>query len=190
MANITIIYHSGRGHTKRLAESVFTGVRLSENVNASMLSINEFTEKDWETLNEADAIIFGTPTYMGGVSAEFKKFADSTSKIWYQEKWKNKISAGFTNSSSMNGDKLSSLQYLWTLAQQHGMIWVGLGLLPSSTKAATRNDVNYLGSFSGLFSQSPSDSSAEEGPLGDLKTAELFGTRVSELTKQFVRGKI
>ena len=64
---------------------------------------------------------------------------------------------------------------------QHGMLWIGTGMMPANSKAATRNDVNYLGSFSGLMAQSPSDSSPDEGPLpGDLETARLFGARIAQ----------
>jgi NAD(P)H dehydrogenase (quinone) len=91
----------------------------------------------------------------------------------------------------MNGDKNSTLQYLWTLSQQHGMIWVGPAMMPANTKSADRNDVNYLGGYSGLLAQSPADSSPDEGPLpGDLKTAELFGARVVAVTSQFVNGRV
>ena len=82
----------------------------------------------------------------------------------------------------MNGDKLSTLHYLFTLAMQHSGIWVGTGMMPSNTKAAQRNDVNYVGSFSGAMAQSPSDSSPDEMLPGDLETARLFGQRVAKLT--------
>jgi len=36
-------------------------------------------------LNAADAIVFGTPTYMGGYSAQFKTFIDACGGIWYQQ---------------------------------------------------------------------------------------------------------
>ena len=68
-------------------------------------------------LAAADAIVFGSPTYMGGVSWQFKKFADASSKPWYVQAWRNKLAAGFTNSATLNGDKFSSLQYLFTLSQ-------------------------------------------------------------------------
>jgi multimeric flavodoxin WrbA len=105
----------------------------------------------------ADAIIFGSPTYMGTVSWQFKKFADASSKPWFSQKWKDKVGAAFTNSATMNGDKLSTLHYLFTLGMQHSMIWVGTGLMPANSKAAQRNDINFVGSFSGLMAQSPSD---------------------------------
>ncbi len=190
MSQIAVVYHSGYGHTKKQAEAIFSSLKQPLVEKAHLISVNEVTDATWEILAQCDAIIFGAPTYMGGPSADFKKFADLTSKPWFQQKWKNKIAAGFTNSASMNGDKHSTIQYLWTLSQQHSMIWVGTGLMPSNTKAAQRNDINYLGAFSGLMAQSPSDASPEEGPLpGDLETAKLFGTRIAEVTAQFVGGK-
>ena len=133
----------------------------------------------------ADAIIMGSPTYMGSVSWQFKKFADASSKPWYTQVWKDKVFAGFTNSATINGDKLSTLHYLFTLAMQHSGIWVGTGMMPSNSKAAQRNDVNYLGSFSGAMAQSPSDASAGEMLPGDLETARLFGERVAAVAAKF-----
>jgi NAD(P)H dehydrogenase (quinone) len=188
MVNVVTIYHSGYGHTKKQAEAVHAGIQ-SAGAEAMLIAINAegtLSDSDWETLAKADAIVFGSPTYMGSVSWQFKKFADASSKPWFGQVWKNKIAAGFTNSASMNGDKLSSLHYMFTLAMQHSMIWVGTGMMPSNKKSATRNDINYLASFSGLMAQSPSDASAEEGPLpGDLETAKLFGERIAQTTKQW-----
>ena len=181
---IIVVFHSGYGHTKRMAEAVANGA------GASLLPIDaegNLPEGGWEQLAAADAIIMGSPTYMGSVSWQFKKFADASSKPWYQEAWKDKIAAGFTNSASMNGDKHSTLHYLITLAMQHSMIWVGTGMLPSNKKSATRNDINYVASSSGAMASTPSDASVDEMLPGDLETARLFGQRVAEVTAK-VRG--
>lgn len=179
---IVVVYFSGYGHTKRMAESVAQGA------GASLLAVDQegnLPEGGWEQLAAADAIVFGAPTYMGSVPWQYKKFIDATSKPWYTQAWKDKIAAGFTNSASMNGDKLSTLHYLFTLSQQHSMIWVGTGLMPSNSKAANRNDVNYVASFSGAMAQTPSDASVDEMLPGDLETARLFGARVAEVTAKF-----
>ncbi len=179
MAKVVVVYHSGYGHTKRMAESVAEGAR------AQLVAIDgegNLPEGGWEALNAADAMIMGSPTYMGSVSWQFKKFADASSKPWFSQQWKDKVFAGFTNSATMNGDKLSTLQYLFTLAMQQSGIWVGTGMMPSNAKAAQRNDVNYVGSFSGAMAQSPSDSSPDEMLPGDLETAMLFGKRVADVT--------
>jgi NAD(P)H dehydrogenase (quinone) len=185
MTTVAIVYHSGFGHTTKQADAVRAGVEGAADVSSAIISIDaegNWLGTAWDQLQAADAIIFGSPTYMGSVSWQFKKFADASSKPWFGQAWKDKIAAGFTNSASMNGDKHSTLHYMMTLAMQHGMLWVGTGMLPSSNKAATRNDINFLGSFAGAMSQSPSDSTPEEGPLpGDLETAKLFGKRVAAI---------
>ena len=182
MAKVAVVFHSGYGHTLRMAQSV------AEGAGAELVAIDadgNVSDAGWETLNAADAIIMGSPTYMGSVSWQFKKFADATSKPWFSQAWKDKVFAGFTNSASMNGDKLSTLHYLFTLAMQQGGVWVGTALMPSNSKAAQRNDINYVGSFAGAMAQSPSDSSPAEMPQGDLDTAKLFGKRVAEVAAKF-----
>jgi NAD(P)H dehydrogenase (quinone) len=183
MTKVVVVFHSGYGHTKKQAEAVAAGAAATKGATVELLAISaegDLPESGWASLAAADAIIFGSPTYMGSVSWQFKKFADASSKPWFSQVWKDKIAAGFTNSASMNGDKLSTLHYLFTLAMQHSMIWIGTGLLPANAKAAQRNDINYLASFSGAMAQSPSDASPEEGPLpGDLETAKLLGQRVA-----------
>ncbi len=184
MSKIAVVYHSGYGHTKRQAEAV------AEGAQAELVAIDaegNLPDGAWEKLAAADAIVFGSPTYMGGASWQFKKFADASSKPWFTQVWKDKIAAGFTNSASMNGDKLSTLHYFFTLSQQHSMIWVGTGMMPSNAKAADRNDINYLGSFSGAMSQSPSDASTAEMLPGDLATAKAFGERVAAVTARFAK---
>ena len=176
-----VVYHSGYGHTQRVAQQVADGA------GAELLAIDaegNLPEGGWDKLNAADAIIFGTPTYMGGPSWQFKKFADASSKIWYSRGWQDKVFGGFTNSASPVGDKGATMMSLQTLASQHGGIWVSLGLLPSNTKAATANNPNRLGGSVGLMVQSPSDASVEEIPAGDLDTAKRYGQRVAAVAQR------
>jgi len=181
MTKTVIVYFSGDGHTKRAAEVA------SQGANAEMIEIDSegnVPEASWATLDEAKAIIFGAPTYMGSVPWQFKKFADATSKKWFTREWQDKVFAGFTNSASFNGDKQVTLIYLQTLASQHGGIWVSLGLSPSNTKAATRGDVNNLGGSVGALVQSPSDAGADEISTGDLETVKLYAARVAEVASR------
>ena len=180
MSKIVIVYHSGYGHTKKVAEAVAAGS------GGTLLAIDaegNLPEGGWEQLAAAKAIVFGSPTYMGSVSWQFKKFADASSKPWFTQVWKNKLAAGFTNSATLNGDKLSTLHYFFTLSQQHSMLWVGTGMMPANSKAATRADINNVGSFSGLMTVSPSDASPDEMIAGDIATAKKFGERVADAIK-------
>jgi len=143
-------------------------------------------DKHWDDLKLADAIIFGTPTYMGGVSAPFKAFMDASSKAWATQDWKDKVAAGFTHSASQGGDKFNTITQLFTFAMQHGMIWAGLGLLPgnNSSKGSTR-DLNRLGSSTGALTQSNADQGADAIIDSEFKTAEHLGRRVALVTLQF-----
>ncbi len=184
MAKVAVVYHSGYGHTAKQAEAVVVGLESVSGTTVHVVRIDaegQITEADWLALAAADGVIFGSPTYMGSVSWQFKKFADTSSKPWFVQAWKNKLAAGFTNSASMNGDKGSTIAYMMTFAMKHSMLWVGTGLMPANSKAAERNHVNYLAGFSGLLAQSPSDATPAEGPLpGDLETANAFGKRFAE----------
>ena len=182
MAKVAVVFHSGYGHTQRMAQSVAQGA------GADLITIDadgNVPEAAWDTLAAADAIIFGSPTYMGSVSWQFKKFADASSKPWYSQVWKDKLAAGFTNSATLNGDKHSTLHYFMTLAMQHSMVWVGTGMLPVNNKAATRDDINNVGSSSGLMTVTPSDASIDEMVPGDIATAKAFGERLKAAVAKF-----
>lgn len=182
MTDIVVVYHSGYGHTQRMAQAVANGA------GARLLAIDaegNLPDGAWEQLAAADAIIFGSPTYMGSVSWQFKKFADASSRPWFAQQWKDKIAGGFTNSAGMNGDKFNVLTTLFTLAMQHSMVWVSQGLMPSNTKGAKRDDVNYLVSYSGAIAQSPSDAGADAMSAGDLETARLYGERIAQAAQRW-----
>ena len=182
MSKIVIVFHSGYGHTAKVAEAV------AEGSGGRLLAIDaegNLPEGGWEQLAASDAIVFGSPTYMGSVSWQFKKFADASSKPWYMKVWRDKFAAGFTNSATINGDKHSTIQYLWALSQQHGMFWVGMGMHPSNAKQHTRDDINNLGGYAGLLTATPSDASPDEMIPGDLTTARAFGERIAEVVAKF-----
>ncbi len=188
MKNIAIIYFTGSGSTGRLAEAVHAGASSIEGVQSELLAIQGKdivegrygNEAVFEKLAKADAIIFGTPTYMGGASAQFKAFADASGMVWFGQGWKDKIAGGFTVSGSPSGDKLSTLQYLHVLASQHGMQWVSTGGMPSFYAGAT-DGYNRLGSYLGVMAQNTTPQG--QPPVldpGDQLTGERYGRRVAE----------
>ena len=169
MTKTVVIFHSGYGHTQRVAQFV------AEGADAQLITIDadgNITDAEWAALDAADAIIMGSPTYMGMASWQFKKFADASSKKWYTSAWKDKVAGGFTCSSQPSGDKLSTLQYFITLAMQQGMIWVGQPAMNDGT-------INRIGSNSGVMAQVGPTSPAEDIPQGDLDTAKAYGERVA-----------
>ncbi len=197
MTHIAIVYHSGFGHTAKIAEHIEKGAASLDGTKVTLLKADEMVdghklkEDAISTLANADAIIFGTPTYMGSASALFKSFMEASSGIWSQLGWKDKVAAGFTNSLSMSGDKLNTLFQLAIFAAQHGMIWVGQAEPNASNEegpSGRPDAINRIGSTLGSMAQSDNAPAEETPPSGDLKTAELLGERVARITRQFKAG--
>jgi multimeric flavodoxin WrbA len=190
MITIAIVYHSGNGHTLKQAKAVAEGVQGVDGARAQLISV-EKVDEHWDDLEKAEAIIFGAPTYMGSASAEFKKFMDASSKIWYAQGWKDKIAAGFTNSASQSGDKLNTLIQLFIFAGQHSMTWINSGMLPGNNNSkGSIEDLNRLGGFIGAMAQSNFDQADDVAPPAtDLRTAAKFGARVAEATKRWTDGR-
>jgi len=187
---ISIVYDSGYGHTERQARAVAEGVAKVPGAQAKLIAVGQ-GEMDWGALEASDAIVFGSPTYNGSLSAKFKQFfEDSTKAAWSEQKWRNKITAGFTNSGAQHGDKLNTLIGMALFAAQHGMIWVGLDLMPgNSSSTGSVEDLNRHGAWLGAMAQSNMDEGPDVSPpASDLKTAAYLGQRVAEIIQRFARG--
>ena len=189
MVKVSIIYHSNNGHTERQAKAVLKGVESVEGIEALLISVTD-VDNNWNFINGSDAIIFGSPTYMGTISAPFKTFMDATSKIWFKQEWKDKLAAGFTNSGWPSGDKLNTINQIAIFAAQHSMIWVSLGLIPGDlSRDPEKVGINRLGSFMGAMSQSPFNEKSDTAPPEcDCQTAEYLGKRVAESAIRWVKG--
>jgi len=183
MPTISVIYFSGTGHTTKLAEAVQKGAASVAGVTAHLIAISgdDIVKGRYQNdavfakLDASDAIIFGSPTYMGGPAAQFKAFADACGGKWYAGAWRDKLAAGFTVSSGPSGDKLSTLHYFFTLAMQLGMVWIGLPELPMNDKG-----INRLSSYSGVMAQAGQESPDVAPNAQDKLTGELLGVRVAQ----------
>lgn len=189
---ICIVHHSGYGHTARQAAAVADGVRRVDGVECIELPVAELEDTEapgWAELDAAAAIIFGCPTYMASNSAEMKKFMEATSPRWMEQKWADKLAAGFTNSGSQNGDKQNTLVAFASLAAQHGMVWINLNLLPGNNNSeGSVDDLNRLGASLGAMAQSNIDQGPEDcPPESDLETARRLGQRVAECALRWHR---
>lgn len=194
MTSVAVVYFSGQGHTHLMAEAAVEGAQSVEGVEAKALRITgeQIQAGRWKDdeiiaqLTAADAIIFGSPTYMGGVAGQFKCFIDAASAVWFQLGWKDKIAGGFTHSGSPSGDKQGTLLYLSINAMQHGMVWVGFPEMPSQY-VGKDDGVNRLGSFMGVMGNSAPDMSGAppEVESGDLKSAQLYGQRIAVAAKRW-----
>ncbi|MGW5769664.1 flavodoxin family protein [Streptomyces longwoodensis] len=185
---VSIAYHSGYGHTAVLAEAVRAGA-VEAGAEVHLIKVDGITEEQWTLLDASDAIVFGSPTYMGTASGAFHVFAEATAKRWSGQDWKDKLAAGFTNSGSKSGDKLHTLQFFQILAAQHGMHWVNLGLHPGwNSSEASENDLNRLGVFAGAAAQTNVDEGPEAVHKADIATAEHLGHRIARTAATFRAG--
>ena len=185
MSSIAIVYHSGFGHTQAMAEAVAAGVLGVAGSRVALIPVGEAETRGAE-LDAADAIIFGSPTYMGGVSAEFATFKDWTSRRWASGAWKDKLAAGFTVSASWSGDKQNTLYQLLTLAAQHGMVWVGLGLPGGNNSSkGSADDLNRVGASLGAMAQANADQGKEGIAPSDFRTMQALGARVAEAARRW-----
>ncbi|WP_248803829.1 flavodoxin family protein [Pseudomonas sp. MWU13-2100] len=185
MSNVVVVYHSGYGHTRAMAEAVARGVERHLGSVCRLIPVEEVDER-WECLHQADAIIFGAPTYMGSASAAFKGFMESTASFYLAQPWRDKLAAGFTNSGSLCGDKLNTLLQMAVFAAQHSMIWVGLDLLPARSGIGVFDgQLNRLGSSLGAMAQSNVDLPPDHAPPPeDRNTAAHLGERVARLAER------
>ncbi|WP_106745277.1 flavodoxin family protein [Yoonia maritima] len=186
-AKIGIVYHSGYGHTKVQAESILAGVSSVDGVHGQLIEA-EAAAANLDPLDDLDGLVFGSPTYMGTISAGFKGFMDASSAKWMEGAWKNKIAGGFTNSSSQVGDKTGTLQAMSVFAAQHGMIWVGLDLPPGNNSSlGSDENLNRMGASLGAMAQSMADQGPDETPTkSDKDTAHYYGSRIAEATLRWM----
>ena len=184
MSRLAIIYFSQTGTTHQVACALRDGAVACEDVSCALHRIEGseivngrfVNEACLELVDQADAVCFGSPTYMGGPAAQFKAFADASSDRWETQQWQGKAVAGFTVGTSPGGDQLSTLQYFSVLAAQHGMIWVGLDI-PSNQNSATWNTQGTQLGFSGHIT---GDTINE----ADCVTARYLGARLTSIIQR------
>ncbi|MEM9373361.1 MAG: flavodoxin family protein [Planctomycetota bacterium] len=189
MPKVAVVYHSGFGHTETIARSVSEGLAQTESVRATLINADDLNSpgadgvlgSEWDVLHEADAIVFGCPTYMGTVSAGFKRFMDASGHVWAEQRWRNKLAAGFTVAGGLSGDKLNTLIAMSVFAAQHSMVWVSQGIMGAG-------EINRMGSYLGMMAQAGDGPPSETPPPEDHETARRFGKRVGEAAARWAAG--
>lgn len=185
---ISIVYHTGQGHTKQIAEILAKNLQ-SEFSRVHLIKVEDVKGK-FDLLNQSDTIVFGSPTYFGNVSAGFKQFMELTGGFWYNQVWKDKLAAGFTVSSTRSGDKLNTLMSISLFAAQHSMLWISQGIMPRFCNNEQTEGQNRAGSYMGLMIQSENAMEVNPPHPGDILTTELFAKRILAVTLDFKNIKI
>lgn len=171
MAVIHIIYHSVRGHTEKLAESVAEGVNTVGGCTSRIITCEQARP---EHVTGCQGMILGSPTHMGNVSAPMKTFMDEIiSPIWINGGIPGTVGSAFTSSSTLHGDKEFAI-----LAMLITMFQLGMTLVSLPPKGIPEN--KGLGYSHGVGS-TVQGLQPSMMPKEDLAVARHLGKRVAEV---------
>lgn len=144
---VLIVYHSLYGHIHQMAQAIAQGAaevpgsevllrRVPETLGPDILAAMSATEAQkslqlipvctTEELAQADAIIFGTPTRFGNMSAQMRAFLDATGGLWAKGALIGKVGSVFVSSATQHGGQESTILSFHTSLLHHGMVIVGL----------------------------------------------------------------
>jgi len=142
MTRILVLYHSMYGHIDTLAHTVADGARSVTGVEVTLKRVAETMDADRyaeaggqafdtpeaspEELADYDAVIFGTPTRFGNMSAQMRNFLDQTGGLWAAGKLRGKVASVFTSTGTGGGQE-STILSCWNTLAHHGMVIVPLG---------------------------------------------------------------
>ncbi|MFT7287480.1 MAG: NAD(P)H dehydrogenase (quinone) [Halieaceae bacterium] len=192
MTIVTVVYYSNfKGATEQLAKAIVRGAESVPDTDARMIRVEDVDE-NWQRLHESDAIIFGSPTYMGSVAARFKEFVEKLAgEVWLKRMWLNKIAGGFTVSAGRSGDKLNCLQQMVIFASQMGMIWVPIRITGGNySSQGSESDLNRMAGYIGVMAQANIDESVDIAPPpSDIETAEMHGNHIANVARQYALGR-
>jgi len=142
MAKVLILYYSAYGHIERMAEAVAEGVREA-GAEAVIKRVPELVPEERarksgfkldqkapiatvDELPQYDAIIFGTGTRYGNMTAQMKNFIDQTGALWMRGALVGKIGSVFSSSATQHGGQESTILTFFPVLLHLGMIIVGL----------------------------------------------------------------
>lgn len=142
MPKILVLYYSMYGHIETMASAVAEGVRSVEGAEVSVKRVPETMPPDVAKkagakldqaapvasptdLGDYDAIIFGSPTRFGNMTAQMRNFLDQTGSLWVKGTLVGKIGSVFTSTGTGGGNESTIISFVTTL-MHHGMIYVGL----------------------------------------------------------------
>ncbi len=202
---VNIIFQSLYGHIYRMADAVAEGARQVSGAKVQLLQVPETLTDEllakvgateakkmfahiptatMDSLSEADAVIFGTPTRYGMMCAQMRSYLDATGGLWMSGALIGKVGSVFTSTATQHGGQESTILSFHTTLLHHGMIIVGV---PYSEKRQMTLDEITGGSPYGASTITGGDGSRLPSE-NELAIARFQGRHVSEITKRLVGG--
>lgn len=143
MAKVLVLYHSFYGHIEAMAGAVAQGARSVAGTTVDLKRVPETVPADVfksaggkadqaapiaepAELMNYDAIIFGSPTRFGNVTAQMRNFIDQTGALWAKGALVGKVGSVFTSSATQHGGQESTILTFIPTLLHHGMVVVGL----------------------------------------------------------------
>ncbi|PLX96058.1 MAG: NAD(P)H:quinone oxidoreductase [Desulfuromonas sp.] len=202
---VQIVFYSMYGHIYDLAESIAAGVREVPGCEATLLQVPELVPPEVleqfgateararfshiplasvEGLAEADAIIFGTPTRFGNMSAQMRNFLDQTGGLWMKGALIGKVGSAFASTASQHGGQETTLTSFHTTLLHHGMVVVGV---PYSEPALLTMDEVSGGTPYGATTLAGGDGSRQVSE-NEKVIARFQGRHVAEIATRLKQG--
>lgn len=122
--NIAIPYADAHGPMRAVASAIADGLG-DAGCDARLIDVAAMRDIDWQALDQADAIVLGTPVVLGSVAAVFKSFIEDCRDIRANRIWTDKLAAGFCLAAPDEDSVQTALAQLAQFSAHHGMIWVG-----------------------------------------------------------------
>ena len=197
MTKVLVLYYSMYGHIEAMAQAVAEGVRAVEGAEAVVKRVPETIPEDQaraigvkldqsapiastEELADYDAIIFGTPTRFGNMTAQMRNFLDQTGGLWTKGALIRMVGSVFTSSATQHGGQESTILSFHTTLLHHGMVIVGV---PYSCADQMRTDEITGGSPYGASTITGSDGKRMPS-ANELGIARFQGRHVAEIAKR------
>jgi NAD(P)H dehydrogenase (quinone) len=196
MTKVLVLYYSSYGHIETMAHAVAEGVRTAgaevdvkrvpELVPAEVAKSSHFKldqAAPIATIDELanyDAIIFGTPTRFGNMTAQMRNFLDQAGGLWFQNKLVGKVGSVFTSSATQHGGQESTILTFIPTLLHLGMIYVGL---PYTFAGQFGHDEVKGASPYGASTVAGGDGSRQPSAV-ELEAARFQGGHVAEIARK------
>lgn len=201
MAKILVLYYSAYGHVERMAEAIAEGARSVEGTELTIKRVpellsDEAAQKAGIKLNQTapvasadelpryDAIIFGTPTRFGNMTAQMRSFLDQTGQLWLKGALVGKVASVFASTGTQHGGQETTITSFHSTLLHQGMIIVGL---PYSFAGLTRMDQITGGTPYGATTLAGADGSRQPTE-NEIEGARFQGRHVAEIAAKLERG--
>lgn len=193
MKKILVLYYSMYGHIETLARAVEQGAASVSNTQVVVKRVAELVPDavlaksgakvnqaapiaDPQELADYDAIIVGTPTRFGNMSAQMRNFWDQTGGLWGKGALIGKVGSVFTSTGTGGGNE-TTITSTWNTLAHHGMMIVGL---PYSCPELTELDQLHGGSPYGAATIAGGDGSRQPTQQ-ELAMARFQGEHVANM---------